>query len=70
MVGEDLPSLSSHCSWPYANNAVGTCAIPNTGVIGPTYDINNWQYLYSFRSRHTGAFSLRMRMARSASCAS
>lgn len=31
MVGEDLPALNSHCSWPYANNAVGTCAIPEHG---------------------------------------
>jgi hypothetical protein len=55
MVGEDLPGLNSHCSWPYANNAVGTCAIPpNTGVTGRTYPINDWQYLYSFRSRHPG----------------
>jgi prepilin-type N-terminal cleavage/methylation domain-containing protein len=55
MIGEDLPALNTHCSWPYANNAVGTCAIPpNTGLVKPTYSITNWHYLYSFRSRHPG----------------
>jgi prepilin-type N-terminal cleavage/methylation domain-containing protein/prepilin-type processing-associated H-X9-DG protein len=55
MVGEDLPALNAHCSWPYANNAVGTCAIPpNTGLVKPTYPITDWHYLYSFRSRHPG----------------
>jgi prepilin-type N-terminal cleavage/methylation domain-containing protein/prepilin-type processing-associated H-X9-DG protein len=55
MVGEDIPNLNIHCSWPYANNAVGTCAIPpNTGLTHPTYNPNRWQYLYSFRSRHPG----------------
>jgi prepilin-type N-terminal cleavage/methylation domain-containing protein/prepilin-type processing-associated H-X9-DG protein len=55
MVGEDLPSLNAHCSWPYANNAVGTCAIPpNTGLVSPAYHPNDWRNLYSFRSRHPG----------------
>ncbi|HYH64436.1 MAG TPA: DUF1559 domain-containing protein, partial [Urbifossiella sp.] len=55
MVGEDLPAVNAHCSWPYANNAVGTCAIPpNVGLASPTYSIGNWQHLYSFRSRHPG----------------
>lgn len=55
MVGEDLPSLNSHCSWPYANNAVGTCAIPpNTGLVRPAYHLNDWRHLYSFRSHHAG----------------
>src|SRR5262249_39741947 len=54
MVGEDIPVLDTHCSWPYANNAVGTAAIPpNTGLDG-TYRPRNWHYLYSFRSRHPG----------------
>jgi prepilin-type N-terminal cleavage/methylation domain-containing protein len=53
LVGEDLPEVNAHCSWPYANNAVGTCAIPaNTGLVGPAYDPTAWEFLYSFRSRH------------------
>ena len=28
LVGEDLPEKNLWCSWPYANNAYGTCAIP------------------------------------------
>jgi hypothetical protein len=28
MLGEDIPSLNDYCSWPSANNAYGTCAIP------------------------------------------
>ncbi|HEX4613353.1 MAG TPA: DUF1559 domain-containing protein, partial [Urbifossiella sp.] len=27
MVGEDIPEQNQWCSWPYSNNAVGTCAI-------------------------------------------
>jgi len=36
MIGEDVPDLDHWCSWPYSNNAVGTCAIPpNTGIRPP-----------------------------------
>jgi len=56
MVGEDIPSKNNWCSWPYSNNAVGTCAIaPNAkrknGTEYPSYD---WFNVYSFRSRHAG----------------
>jgi prepilin-type N-terminal cleavage/methylation domain-containing protein/prepilin-type processing-associated H-X9-DG protein len=55
-VGEDIPSLNAHCTWPYANGSLGTCAIPpnqNTPYGGG--DIySGWPDLYSFRSRHTG----------------
>src|SRR5438046_1267573 len=27
MAGEDVPQMNSHCSWPYANHATGTCGI-------------------------------------------
>jgi prepilin-type N-terminal cleavage/methylation domain-containing protein/prepilin-type processing-associated H-X9-DG protein len=64
VVGEDIPSMNQWCSWPYSNNAVGTCAIPlNNGLPGslsitfpaggaPT--AGNWPLVYSFRSRHPG----------------
>lgn len=53
IIGEDIPGLNTHCSWPYANNANGTCAIPpNHGNIDGVLDKTNWQELYSFRSRH------------------
>jgi prepilin-type N-terminal cleavage/methylation domain-containing protein len=54
MVGEDIPELNTHCSWPYANNANGTCAIPpNLGLKGQ-YDPIGFEMMYSFRSRHPG----------------
>jgi prepilin-type N-terminal cleavage/methylation domain-containing protein/prepilin-type processing-associated H-X9-DG protein len=55
MIGEDIPSLDAHCSWPYANNAVGTCAIPpNDGMDQATANPKDWEKRYSFRSRHVG----------------
>ena len=66
MVGEDIPERSLWCSWPYSNNAVGTCAIyPNSknpttglpyssGINNSTVSATDWQNTYSFRSRHTG----------------
>jgi prepilin-type N-terminal cleavage/methylation domain-containing protein/prepilin-type processing-associated H-X9-DG protein len=61
LIGEDIPSLNAHCSWPYANNAVGTCAIPpNLGLGGEVADIRNWESLYSFRSRHAGGLQFAM----------
>jgi prepilin-type N-terminal cleavage/methylation domain-containing protein/prepilin-type processing-associated H-X9-DG protein len=56
MIGEDIPSLDQWCSWPYANNAVGTCAIPPnvSAPGGGTYPVWNWQNNESFRSRHPG----------------
>jgi len=60
MVGEDIPSLNVHCSWPYSNHANGTCAIPlnlGMGLIQPSgvnVTAGNWPNVYSFRSRHTG----------------
>ncbi len=56
MVGEDVPEKNLWCSWPYANNAVGTCAIaPNARrPDGGEYDPSDWMNVYSFRSRHPG----------------
>jgi prepilin-type N-terminal cleavage/methylation domain-containing protein/prepilin-type processing-associated H-X9-DG protein len=56
LAGEDIPSLDAHCSWPYANGSLGTCAIPpNQNVPYGGGDIyTGWPNLYSFRSRHTG----------------
>jgi len=55
MIGEDVPEVSSWCSWPYANHAVGTCAIPpNVNLkkeFGAAYTWN-YENTYSFRSRH------------------
>ena len=56
MVGEDVPALDWWCSWPYANNANGTCAIPPNikqpnGTEYPPWD---WQNNESFRSKHPG----------------
>jgi prepilin-type N-terminal cleavage/methylation domain-containing protein/prepilin-type processing-associated H-X9-DG protein len=56
MIGEDIPAKNHWCSWPYANNAVGTCAIaPNAKRSdGTEYDPWDWGNVYSFRSRHPG----------------
>jgi prepilin-type N-terminal cleavage/methylation domain-containing protein/prepilin-type processing-associated H-X9-DG protein len=56
MIGEDIPQKNHWCSWPYANNAVGTCAIaPNARRRnGKEYSPWDWGNVYSFRSRHPG----------------
>ena len=56
LAGEDLPSLNAHCTWPYANGSLGTCAIPpNQNVPYARGNIyTGWPDLYSFRSRHPG----------------
>jgi type II secretory pathway pseudopilin PulG len=50
MLGEDVPDENTYCSWPYSNNAYGTCAIP------PNYagasDPGDWPNTFGFRSRH------------------
>jgi prepilin-type N-terminal cleavage/methylation domain-containing protein/prepilin-type processing-associated H-X9-DG protein len=55
-IGEDIPALNAHCTWPYANGSLGTCAIPpNQNVPYAGADIYlGWPDLYSFRSRHPG----------------
>jgi prepilin-type N-terminal cleavage/methylation domain-containing protein/prepilin-type processing-associated H-X9-DG protein len=56
MIGEDVPSKNHWCSWPYANNAVGTCAIPPNArnADGSPVDWWKWEYAYGFRSSHPG----------------
>jgi len=60
-LGEDIPEIDAHCTWPYANGTLGTAAIPpnvmkrpNGALYDPYYD---WPQLYSFRSRHTGGLN-------------
>jgi len=54
LIGEDVPERNQWCSWPYSNNAVGTCAIyPNSKqASGAFFGINDWPNVYSFRSKH------------------
>ncbi len=57
MIGEDLPERNTWCSWSYANNAYGTCAIPPNF----TYeDPNWWPNTHSFRSAHPGGLNFAM----------
>ena len=50
MVGEALPAVDGYCSWPYANHAYSTCAIPpNCHPPSNPYD---WALGLSFRSAH------------------
>ena len=53
-IGEDIPALNEYCSWPYANNAYGTCAIPPNvqRLSGSVYPPADWPNTWSFRSRH------------------
>ncbi len=59
MIGEDIPALNTYCSWPYANNAYGTCAIPPNVKRpgGGTYLPSDWPNTWSFRSRHPGGLN-------------
>jgi prepilin-type processing-associated H-X9-DG protein len=54
MIGEDVQDANTWVSWPYANNAHGTCAIP-LNVIPPsggTYPPDQWENTWGFRSLH------------------
>jgi len=55
MLGEDIPLYNQWCSWPYSNNAVGSCAVPPNYQMPPAMAASpgNWPTTYSFRSRHT-----------------
>ncbi len=54
LVGEDLPEKNRWCSWPYANNAYGTCAIPPNFTYEDTL---GWYNTWSFRSDHSGGLN-------------
>lgn len=54
LIGEDLPIHNRWCSWPYANNAYGTCAIP-PNFISP--DPFLFEETWSFRSNHPGGLN-------------
>lgn len=62
LVGETLPSSNYRVSWPYANHAYATCAIPLTAVSpdGTPYDTHDHGNVAGFRSAHPdGAFFAR-----------
>ena len=58
LLGEDIPEIDAHCTWPYSNGTIGTCAIPPNVMKranGTLYDpYGDWPEIYSFRSRHIG----------------
>lgn len=62
MIGEDIPTKNQWCSWPYANNAYGTCAIPPNvrKPDGTEYPPWNWHNTWSFRSWHPGGLQFAM----------
>jgi prepilin-type N-terminal cleavage/methylation domain-containing protein len=62
MVGEDVPDWNYHCSWPYSNNAVGTCGIPPNAKPGGggTYAPTDWPNVYSFHSKHINGLQFAM----------
>ncbi len=55
MLGEDVPKYDIYCSWPYANNAYSTCAIPPNVKNQP--DPRFWPNVQSFRSEHVGGLN-------------
>jgi prepilin-type N-terminal cleavage/methylation domain-containing protein/prepilin-type processing-associated H-X9-DG protein len=66
MIGEDIPQLNCWSAWPYANTAIGTCAIPPNTVLEKNYGVCNaaavtansaWQYTFGFASRHPGGLN-------------
>jgi prepilin-type N-terminal cleavage/methylation domain-containing protein len=62
MIGEDLSAKDQWCSWPYANNAYGTYAIPPNvkRPDGSEYPPWDWENTWSFRSRHFGGVQFAM----------
>jgi type II secretory pathway pseudopilin PulG len=56
MFGEDVAAKNQWLSWPYANNAYGTCAIPPNvrKPGGGDYEPWDWPNTWSFRSLHPG----------------
>jgi prepilin-type N-terminal cleavage/methylation domain-containing protein len=56
MIGEVIPEMDNHTSWPYSNNACGTCGIgPNAlRTNGTPYPASDWPNVFGFRSRHAG----------------
>ncbi len=62
LIGEDVPGKTHWCSWPYANNATGTCAMPPNvrRADGTEYPMHNWENNESFRSMHPGGVQFGM----------
>jgi prepilin-type N-terminal cleavage/methylation domain-containing protein/prepilin-type processing-associated H-X9-DG protein len=62
MIGEDVPGKTWWCSWPYANNANGTCAMPPNvrRRDGSDYPAHEWENNESFRSQHAGGLQFGM----------
>ena len=56
LAGESLPEKNRYVSWPYANNAYATCAIPPNVVpiAGSDYTPGWWPNVSGFRSAHPG----------------
>jgi type II secretory pathway pseudopilin PulG len=56
IIGETLPTSNYRVSWPYANHAYATCAIPLTAVVpdGLPYDAHDHGNVAGFRSAHPG----------------
>jgi hypothetical protein len=56
LAGECLPEKNKYTSWPYANNAYATCAIPPnvTPIPGRDYSAFWWPNVGGFRSAHSG----------------
>jgi prepilin-type N-terminal cleavage/methylation domain-containing protein len=58
LIGEDVPRHNAWVSWPYANNAYGTCAIPPNII--PRDPMEPFKESFSFRSDHPGGLFFAM----------
>jgi prepilin-type N-terminal cleavage/methylation domain-containing protein/prepilin-type processing-associated H-X9-DG protein len=63
MIGEDIPHLNCWSAWPYANDAISTCAIPPNINLDQRYGTcdaaavtanSAWANTFGFKSRHPG----------------
>lgn len=57
LIGEDIPLNNKWCSWPYSNNAYGTCAIP---INWPPSSAGDYTESWSFRSNHANGSTFAM----------
>lgn len=56
LIGEVDPKINRRVSWPYANNAYSTCAIPLNLIVKDDgrHDPDDWENINGFRSTHFG----------------
>src|SRR5262249_56257740 len=68
LIGEDIPHLNCWSAWPYANDAISTCAIPPNINLDQRYGICDaapvtshfaWAHTFGCKSGHPRALQCR-----------